>query len=340
MMNSLKYSILVPVDHGGHFQERALLSLRQMDFPLEGVEVLVVGAGNDSTSKDIVKKEATLFSGTMTYVDCPESNRSRAMNTACEIGRGEVFVFIDDDCVIGKVWLKNLDDVFAREGDIGIVGGPDECDPEGPVFMLALDGVLNSLVGTGGLRRGDGPRTGTYYPRQWNMAVPREIAFGAVLKREGRKPVVFDEILAVHADVDLARRIERAGKRILFEPTFAIGHSRDTTFGSFVRRNFNMARGSRTLGVHRVPHVVLAVVALSACVLLPASRFVPAARYVLLSDAIVYVCILLAGAVSGVKRAGRLSVAWIIPILLLLLHLSRGTGYLFPAKRNISEVRE
>jgi hypothetical protein len=45
--------------------------------------------------------------------------------------------------------------VIAREPGVGIIGGMDEIETDGSAFDLALDHVLQSFLGSGGLRRAD-----------------------------------------------------------------------------------------------------------------------------------------------------------------------------------------
>ena len=59
-----------------------------------------------------------------------------------------------------------------------VITGLDRTGTNEPTFNIALDYVLNSFAGTGGLRSKKGPRVGKYYPKLWNMAILREVALG------------------------------------------------------------------------------------------------------------------------------------------------------------------
>jgi GT2 family glycosyltransferase len=293
MSSDLHFSIILPVCHGGELLRAAMDSIRKLDYPPEQFEVIV---------KD-------------------ETNRSAALNAACGEARGKWLAFADDDCVLWPDWLKALRAVTEREPDAGMIGGVDELVTDGSAFDLALDSVLNSFWGTGGLRRGAGVRAGRYYPRLWNMAIARDAIVPML-------PRVFDESLDVHEDVELAERIRRAGRRIVFAPDWRVGHRRDTNYGSFVRRNFGMARVAGRTGIHRLPHTVLAACVIGALLFVPGSLFIAPLQPVLMFTAGVYGAVLLFCAVVGFVRARKLKVLAIIPALLVSCHFARGAGYL------------
>jgi GT2 family glycosyltransferase len=330
MSRELEFSIILPVCHGGRFLKDALSSIRKVDYSPEMFEVIVAGLNGDEESKGITDAEASRSQFDVKYVGCNEANRSRMLNAACANARGRVLAFADDDCVFRNDWLMKLRDVFEREPDLGIVGGQEVLEHAGSDFDIALDCVLNSYIGTGGVRKGSGLRMGKYYPKLWNMAVPRDAAFSVALKAEEGRPQVFNESLDLYGDVDLADRIERMGKRIVFAPEVRIGHARDTTFLSFAGRNFSMARTCRSLGVHRLPHMALALFAAGMPALAVASVFAPPLVYLLFLVVGLYGAALLSVAVRSFLRTKRPGVIVLIPVLLVSLHLARGTGYMFP----------
>ena len=293
MSTELDFSIILPVCHGGGFLAAALDSIRKLDYPPERFEVIV--------------KEG--------------ANRSAALNAACAEARGKWLAFADDDCVLPPDWLKVLCGVMARDPQAGMIGGVDELVTDGSAFDLALDTVLNSFWGTGGLRRGAGLRAGRYYPRLWNMAIAR----GAIAPG---LPRVFDERLDVHEDVELAERIRAAGRKIVFAPDWRIGHRRDTSFTSFVRRNYGMARVAGQRGIHRLPHSVLAAFAAGLPLLVLGAGFVTPLRPVLMITAVCYGAVLLLCAAQGFARARSAKVLAIIPALLVSCHFARGAGYM------------
>jgi GT2 family glycosyltransferase len=227
-------------------------------------------------------------------------------------------------------WLRKLAEVLEREPDAGIVGGPDEVMYSGTRFGPALDWVLSSFVGTAGCRREGGLSAGKYYPRMCNMGIPRRVALAAALKAGDGPLRVFNESLNVHENVDLANRVEQLGKRIVYAPELCITNRRDTTFFSFLRRNFDMARAARTLGAHRLPHALVTISVLGFLALAVMAVFFQVFGVLLGVCVVMYALTLLCSALAAAKKTKRLDVLVAVPLLLLGIHLARGFGYLFP----------
>lgn len=308
----IDFSIILPVCHGGELLRAALESIRQLEYPPERFEVVVAGREDVPSTPEPVLMRA---------IQVHTANRAAALNAACAAAQGAWLVFADDDCLVRPDWLKTLALVIAREPGAGIIGGVDELETNGSAFDLALDQVLHSFLGSGGLRRGGGVRVGRYYPRLWNMAMPRDMV-------QSMLPHVFDETLRVHEDVELAERIRATGRNIVFAPELRIGHRRNTTFRSFVRRSFRMAVVAGRFGLHREAHSVLAAAVSGVFALAVAASVQPAARVVLLTGIAVYAAMILGVALRGSRARRSLRVLLLVPVLLVSCHFARGLGYL------------
>lgn len=330
MTETVEFSIIMPVCHGGVFLRNALASLRALAFHPEHFEVLVAGPADDSESHETVTAESLTVKYSLSYVPSGNSTRSALLNTACAAAKGRYLAFADDDCVFPPDWLQKLSVVLHGNPGVGIIGGRDEIDSGRSSFDNALDCVFRSFIGTGGLRKGSGMRVGRYYPKLWNMTIPHDTALQVSFSNQKGVPEIFNESLPVHEDVDLAHRVGNRGKKILFAPEVHVRHARDTTFRSFVIRNFTMARTCRRLGIHRLPHTVLSLFVLSA-LFLPIASFFNRPLWILpLSFMGIYAVTLLVVPVTALRRTRNLKTLAVIPLLLMSLHLSRGLGYLFP----------
>ena len=330
---TVEFSIIMPVCHGGVFLRDALVSLRALAFQPERFEVLVAGSADDTESHETVTAESLTVKYSLSYVPSSNSNRSALLNTACASAKGRYLAFADDDCIFLPDWLQKLSVVLHSNPGVGIIGGLDEIGSGRSSFDNALDCVFRSFIGTGGLRKGSGMRVGKYYPKLWNMTIPRETALCVAANNREGVPQIFNESLLVHEDVDLAHRIGNTGKKVLFSPEVRIRHSRDTTFRSFVRRNFTMARTCRRLGIHRFPHTALTIFALGALFLPIASFFYRPLWLMVLSYMGIYIITLLLVPIGALKRTRNWKTLAIIPPLLMSLHFARGMGYLLPLRK-------
>jgi cellulose synthase/poly-beta-1,6-N-acetylglucosamine synthase-like glycosyltransferase len=307
------------------------MSLGTIDYPHSLFEVIVTGGNGDEESRNTVTSLSSGFSFDIFYVGGDSSTRSKVLNSACAVARGSVLVFSDDDCLFQPDWLQKIQGVFDREPDAGIVGGEDDLISNGSSFNLALDCTLRSFMGTGGLRRKARFSVGNYYPKLWNMAITSEVARDVAAKR-GKSMEIFNESLTVHEDAELAYRIEKSGRGIVFSREIRVGHFRDTTFRNFLRRNIIMARVCRSHGMHTFSHSVLSTFALCAAGLTVSSIFFHFPRVLMIVGGGLYMGMLLLNVVSCLMRTKKLSVAVYVPALMISLHLARGIGYLFPLR--------
>jgi len=331
MSMELAFSVILPVYHSGDLLAKTLAALAKQDVGPESFEVLVAGPTDETEAAQVTEAAAAGARCSIRYLAVDSRRRARLMNAACEAARGEVLAITDDDCVPPPDWLRKLGAAFERESDAGIVGGPDRFVHRRGGFGLAHDWVLNSFVGTGGCRRAGGRRVGAYYPRLYNMAIPRRLALEVAFKGEGGQPQVFDERLPVHENVDLARRVEAHGKRIVHCADLVVEHYRDSTFGAFVGRNFLMGRASRVLGAHRLAHRALSGALIGVVALGVLAVFWAPARLALLACVGAYALVLLASGVAAAWATRRPVALLAVPPLLAGVHLARALGYLFAA---------
>jgi hypothetical protein len=321
---STKYSVILPVCHGGAFLRTALSTLSKVAIPAGGAEFLVVGEGWERVPPDASEDAA----GRFRFLRHAGKNRSSALNAACKQANGDVWVFADDDCAFPQDWLLRIDRAIGEHPEAAVIGGRDELPPHAGLFDLALDHALNSFAGTGGIRTNSARRAGRYHPKLWNMTIRADAA-----RRVTHGEAVFDPGLAVHEDVELIDRIAKGGGTIVHAPEIVVGHYRDTTFGSFFLRNLRMARVCRERGIHRPAHAAL--ISFFASLLgtgLSAAAF-PAlwAVHGLLVGA--YGSLLGAAGISGAWKARRPILALAVPALIVGLHVSRALGFALPKNR-------
>ncbi|MHC4131858.1 MAG: glycosyltransferase family 2 protein [Planctomycetota bacterium] len=330
----IEFSIIIPIFHGGSFLNKALESIRQIDFSPDSFEVLVSGSADSISSRKIVESHAVSANFAIRYVNSDCRRRSFQLNAACAAAKGRILVFADDDCFFFSDWLNKFIKLFRAKPEIGIIGGDDEIVNNASGLSLALDCVLTSPLVTGRLRKTKESIIIKYYPKLYNMAILRSVAFHAALENHNDIPEVFDSRLIVHEDIDLAKRIEAKGKSLIHAPHIRVRHCRDTTLLSFIFRNFHLARACRTLRVHRFAQTALTFFVLTFLVIGISSLFISVLLPLFLAIAILYVVPLLLTATIGFIRKKRFFILVAAPFLMACLHFARGLGYLFPWHNN------
>jgi GT2 family glycosyltransferase len=316
-----KYSVILPVCHGGEFLKQALVSLNNVSSPTGGHEVLVVG------DKKAINK-ISVYGCDQAKLRIVESQgkRSEILNAACAAARGSVWVFADDDCVFPSDWLINVEKSLNENPEALVIGGTDSLAAGASGFDLALDVVLNSFLGTGGTRTDQRMKCGEYYPKLWNMIVIAAAAKKVTLDILCAK-LIYDPTLFVHEDVDLVKRIKKQGGKVVFAPYVRVEHSRDTTYTEFVKRNKLMARISGQKGIHRAAHLALAAAFGGIPLSIIASVMFPMLKILFV---LIYGFYILAAFATGVKGAvekRRMILVMLVPALIVSMHFARAAGY-------------
>jgi hypothetical protein len=246
---------------------------------------------------------------------------------------GRYLAFVDDDVFVEPDWLMRLEEVFRREPEAGLVGGVDVMTESEGTFDLAFDAVLHSFLSNGRSRMGDGVRAGHYYPRLWNMAIPRRVATEAAIRMADGSTEIFNATLSVHEDVDLGERVRRLGREIVFAPDVKVLHRRKTTFTAMVRRDFDIARTCRMTGLQPWGHYALSGALVGVVGLGLGSIFWTPSQMALAVLAAAYAAILLVVGIMAAVRKRRFGVLLLAPIITASLHLARATGYLVGRKQ-------
>ncbi len=293
--NLPKISVIIPTRNRPQLLERCLEALAQTDYPADKKEVIVV-SDNDPESSG------------------PAARRNQGIKQA----QGEILAFTDDDCRVGTNWLKNVAAAFDSP-QIGAIGGPDYSTENDQLLTRCIDYSFNSLLGTGGIRKGQGVRLAKYYPRSFNMAVSRP----ALDKAGG----YFREGLFPGEDIELSYRIKQAGFKLAYLADNGVYHKRRTTNREFWRQIYQRGRSRIILGrIHpgllEITHL-LPLVALLGGILLLLLSF-PLFIVLLLA----YALLLSFTALRAAAKIRDLRCLYLIPGLIIIQHLGYAWGLL------------
>ncbi len=323
-----RFSIIIPVYHAGFFLKNILASALELDAPPRSFEILVAGRRDDADPAAITAAVVSEAPFALRYVGAAGSRKPAFLNAACREARGDILAFTDDDCVLRPDWLARLREALEDSSVPSLVGGRDELEPGASAFALALDEVLHSPFVTGTLSMDESTPSTMGHPRLYNMALPRRLALKTAVEGPNGALWVFDESLPGHEDLDLARRVERAGGQVRLVSAVRVGHFRATTWGGTIAWNFRLAQAARMLRVQRIRHLLLAGYFAAVSGLSAAAPFRPAAAVALAVLAAACLLPVLIWAVFTGVRKRRLSTAALFPGLLISLYAARVAGYL------------
>jgi glycogen(starch) synthase len=110
-------SIVINTMNRAESLRRALLSLRQLDYPVLEV-IVVVGPSTDDTDTVVAEFEGQLKVGC-----CDVPNLSASRNIGIRLASGDLVAFIDDDSVPDPWWLDDVVPAFEDE-EVAAAGGP------------------------------------------------------------------------------------------------------------------------------------------------------------------------------------------------------------------------
>jgi GT2 family glycosyltransferase len=322
------FAIIIPVIHSLDDLKRCLTSLDNLDYPKDRFHVVLVDCHVVQGVEKFLKEDLPNHGFRASTLCIPEQPKTQlpswliearvneARNYAIQRTPGRCYVFTEDDCTFEPDWLKKIEDAF-KDG-VGAVGGPDILPDGLGWFPGAIDCVLNSYLGTAGMRRGDGRRKDRYYPRKENMAIP-----AWVLERVGN----FPERKHLGGEMEIAGRIRDADLRIRYLPENPVWHRRITSFGNFIRITaYTASEKVRLMREQHAfipsPHFLLLLATITGILIALFSFISSPARVFLTALAGAYLIALLACAVFSALRTRSVSVGLGVLTLIPVHHLS------------------
>ena len=320
-------SVIIPTYNRKNELEQLLAALARQTLPPGSFEVIVVDDGSVDGTRDGLNEHLRGFDFPFSWFAREHGGPGAARNLGMEKAAGDIFVFIDTDCIPQPDWLEQLIKPFAS-GKVGAAGGREiinECDP---LLMRCFHYLMTAPLTTGGMRGKEGKRLARFYPRTFNMAISRK-AYEAT---GGFRSMYHAE------DIELSFRIRQAGFDLLYEGRAQVYHRRRSTVVQYAKQLFNMGKARVTLArLHRGSleplHIMPALLVVVSLFLALLPAWLNAAPYVLLpclSAAMLFLAIL---AVDSALRLHAPQAFLIIPFLFILQQGAYGIGFLLSLMR-------
>jgi len=327
------FAIVIAVNHSIACLEYCLKSLGNLDYPKALFRVVLVDCHLIDGLKDFLADKLAGYPVHVTRLELPKTQQrleswlkdarvNEARNAAIQKVPAQYYVFTEDDCMVMPDWLTKFAAAF--EEGISAAGGPDIL-PEGMGwFAKALDYILNSYLGTAGLKRGDRIKKNWYYPRHQNMAVSAK-AIGQIGK--------FPEEMTLEGEIEMAKRLLDAGLKIKYLNDNPVWHRRETTYLKFLKRNeYQAAEKVKLLRRRQAffpsPYFPVLLVIISGIFLALLSLVNMSIRTALLTLICCYILLVLFAAGTSALRNRRLTVGLGVILLMPSHHLSLALGIL------------
>ena len=234
----LPATVIVPTYNRPRALVRTLGALREMDFPSERLEIVVV----DSGAAEMGAERVACSNGAI-YSRHPDRGVAAARNHGANLAQGELLVFVDDDIVVTESNLKQHEAIH-RSHDSCLVSGQWEFDPAlrrrlelTPLgrYRLAYEDLYNRPDGVA-----HGGAGGRVHPR---MLAAANLSIRADMFQSLGG---FDERFPVGAeDQDLTWRAAKAGCLLVYDYDIRVIHNdQHTDFVSLCRRQERGAIGT------------------------------------------------------------------------------------------------
>ena len=230
-------SIVIPTKNCENLIDKCLASIRNLDYPTDKLEVIVVDGHSTDTTVDIARRHGCKViyeeGGTIGYA------RDKGVKNA----KGEFVAFTDADCTVDRDWIKELLKHFNND-EIAAVGGPN-ITPDNDTDFAKCVGVVLSFLSKPGARYGliGGEVREIYHNPTCNVIYRREM-----LEEVGG----FNHNLVTVDDEELDYRIKKKGYKILYTPNVEVYHYRTPNWKKFAKMAYNYGLGRmQAIKLHR-----------------------------------------------------------------------------------------
>lgn len=249
-----------------------------------------------------------------------------ARNHLVERAKGEWLLFLDDDVTIEPWFLSKLAKIAEAHPEASVLGGPNDTPPGTPPFPIIQGAVLASIAVSGPVRRRYGAHPAGPADERFftlcNLAVKREAMIN------------FPNDLVGAEENAVLSEMHDQGLLMHYDPGLAAFHERRSTPKSFAAQmiKYGLGRGQLTRRSIRTLRIPYAVPSLFLLYCLAATALAPLQPLVLAPLAL-YAATVGATALNiawGLRHepAGHLSTLATAGLLILIVHLCYGTGFL------------
>ena len=121
---NMKFTVVVCTFNRSESLRRMLKSLRDVVIPDHlSCEVIIVDNNSTDDTRLVFEEIEKCFESKIRYVFENKTGLSNARNRGIREASGEIIAFTDDDVIVDKHWIQNIDKAFKEYSDVVCVGG-------------------------------------------------------------------------------------------------------------------------------------------------------------------------------------------------------------------------
>lgn len=315
-------SLILPIRNEADYIERSLRAVLEQDYPGE-MEILIAdGMSTDGTRRIIHEFARQYPQHTVNILDNPEKIVPTGMNIALRHARGEIIIRADGHCVIAPDYVRRCVEQIQRD-DIEGVGGSMESIGETEVAQAIAFGT-SSMFGVG---------NSVFRTRVGRNMLVDTVPFPAYTRKIIRRAGLYDEEMVRNQDDEYNYRIRELGGKIMLAADVRSKYFSRASLVGLWRQYFQYGYWKvRVLQKHPLqmslrqfvpPVFVVALIFSVVMLFFPVTGLI----YPALVIPFFYMGFNLAGSFYLAMKNG-LKYLKLLPIVLLVLHVGYGLGFL------------
>lgn len=220
-------SVVIPTYRRPAALDRCLASLAAQDYPHDRFEVIVVDDGGTESAGG----ERRIAGMCVKWLPVPHGGPAAARNRGAAVARGDILVFIDDDCTADTRWLSTMAARVGASADAAIGGQVTNAVPDNR-YARASQTLITFLY--------------QYYHEKNQGLLPFFTTNNLGVQAElFRRQGGFDATFAFASeDREWCDRLLQAGGRLVYAPDAIVHHAPNLSFAGFVRQHFRYGEGA------------------------------------------------------------------------------------------------
>ncbi|MFZ5882897.1 MAG: glycosyltransferase family 2 protein [Chloroflexota bacterium] len=325
-----KVSIIVPCYNEQATIRLLLDAVRRQTFPLAEMEVVIAdGMSTDGTREAIAAFQRDFPDLVLRVVDNPLRTIPSGLNRAIEASRGSILIRLDAHSKPYPDYVERCVQAL-EEGRGDNVGGVWEIQPAAGTWIAKSIAAAASHP----LAVGD-----ALYRHARHAAVVDTVPFGSFKRELLERIGGFDETLLTNEDYEFNARIRKAGGRIWLDPSIRSVYFARATLKELARQYWRygywkwrmLRRYPDTLRWRQAlpPLFVSSLMALAVF-----SIFIPFLRAALAAELLAYFTVMIIAGVHAAVRRKSLYLLLGLPLVIPVMHLSWGSGFLWSILRS------